>query len=103
MVLARRMVGARVGGAAGGGGSPVAVYGGVGSPHKLSKGKSPFKRRVSGLASMPKGASGASGVAANIRVAVRVRPENGAEKAGAFRYVNKTSNSEKVNKPVLCT
>lgn len=88
MVLARRM-GARVGGGAGGG-SPVGVYGGIGSPHKLSKGKSPFKRRVSGLASMPKsaaaGGSGGSGVAANIRVAVRVRPENGAEQAGAFRY-----------------
>ena len=83
MVLARKMAAGRVG-------SPVA-YGGVGSPHKLSKGKSPFKRRVSGLASMPKGASGASGVAANIRVAVRVRPENGAEQAGAFRYVHKTS------------
>ena len=33
------------------------------------------------------GASGAAGVSANIRVAVRVRPENSREQAGAFRNV----------------
>ena len=91
MVLARRLGGPKgpPGGPKGPGGSPT-VYGGVGSPHKLAKtGKSPFKRRVSGLSvsnSKPApGGGGSSGVAANIRVAVRVRPENSAEEAGAFR------------------
>jgi len=93
MVLARRLGGPKgpPGGPKGPGGSPT-VYGGVGSPHKLAKtGKSPFKRRVSGLSvsnSKPApGGGGSSGVAANIRVAVRVRPENSAEEAGAFRNV----------------
>jgi len=85
MVLGKRLLG-KMGG--GGAGSPSA-YGGVrASPMKGRK--SPFKRRIS---SLTKGSSagaaegGGAGAAANIRVAVRVRPENQTEQAGAYRNV----------------
>ena len=73
-----------------GNGGPT-VYGGIGRSPMRSK-KSPFKARRSSLAnkadSLGEGNGDTSGgVSANIRVAVRVRPENERELSGAYRNV----------------
>ena len=55
------------------------------SPKRLGTTRRRSVGRAGSTTSAP--ASGSAGVAANIRVAVRVRPENSREKAGAFNNV----------------
>ena len=66
------------------------VYGGIGRSPMRSK-KSPFKARRSSLANKADTLGGngdiSGGISANIRVAVRVRPENERELSGAYRNV----------------
>jgi len=59
------------------------------NPRRRSVGRTGSASSATALAARGSaaGASGAAGVAANIRVAVRVRPENSREQAGAFRNV----------------
>ena len=71
-----------------GNGGP-SVYGGIGrSPMKVKK--SPFKTKRPSVAkgdSRTNNGDASEGVSANIRVAVRVRPENERELGGTFRNV----------------
>ena len=55
------------------------------NPRRRSVGRTGSASSATTLAA--KGSAGAAGVAANIRVAVRVRPENSREQAGAYKNV----------------